>query len=134
MSVTFTDNSAQYLAELNTATKAALEAVGNQAVSHAKQNVTAAGRIASGTMRDSISHKVQGDTVYIGTNVSYAIYNEMGTGVYIAGGRKSPWAYKDAEGNWHWTRGMRPIHFLKNAAANHIQEFRAIILKYLKGG
>lgn len=48
MSVTFTDNSAQYLAELNTATKAALEAVGNQAASFAKNNVLAAGRIASG--------------------------------------------------------------------------------------
>ena len=134
MSVTFRDNSAQYLAELNTATKAALEAVGNQAVSFAKNNVLAAGRIASGTMRDSINHKVHGDTVYIGTNVKYAIYNEMGTGIYIAGGRQSPWAYKDAEGNWHRTRGMRPIHFLKNAAANNVQDFRAIILKYLKGG
>lgn len=134
MPVVFTDNSPETLRELERASKAALEAVGNQAVSFAKNNVLAAGRIATGTMHDKIDHKVQGDTVYIGTNVKYAIYNEMGTGVYIAGGRKSPWAYKDAEEKWHWTRGMRPIHFLKNAAANHIQEFRAIILKYLKGG
>lgn len=134
MPVVFTDNSPETLRELERASKAALEAVGNQAASFAKNNVLAAGRIATGTMRDKIDHKVQGDTVYIGTNVKYAIYNEMGTGIYIAGGRQSPWAYKDAEGNWHRTRGMRPIHFLKNAAANNVQIFRAIILKYLKGG
>lgn len=134
MSVTFRDNSAQYLAEFDTATKAALEAVGNQAVSHSKQIVASAGRIDTHTMIDSISHKVQGMTVYIGTSVRYAIYNEMGTGIYIAGGRKSPWSYQDGEGNWHRTRGMRPIHFIKNCVANYINEYREIIKKYLKGG
>ena len=134
MSVKFTDNSAQYLSEFDRVTKAALEAIGNQAVSHAKDNVTAAGRVATGTMRDSIDHKVVEDKCYIGTNVRYAIYNEMGTGIYIAGGRKTPWSYQDGKGNWHRTRGMAPIHFLKNAVANHMKEYAAIVQRFLKGG
>lgn len=134
MSVTFTDNSAQYLSEFDRVTKAALEAIGNQAVSHAKNNVAAADRVATGTMRDSIDHKVVGETCYIGTNTRYAIYNELGTGIFIAGGRKSPWAYKDAEGNWHRTQGMPGIHFLKNAVANHMKEYAAIVQRFLKGG
>ena len=134
MSVLFTDNSAQYLSEVDTVCKAALEAIGNQAVSHAKSNVTAAGRVATGAMRDSIDHKVVDNTCYIGTNISYALFNEMGTGIYIGGGRKTPWAYQDAAGEWHWTRGMRPIHFLKNAVAGHMSEFAAILQRFLKGG
>lgn len=134
MPFTFKDNSAQYLSEVDSVCKAALEAIGNQGVSYAKNNVTAAGRIATGNMRKDISHEVVGNTCYIGTNVSYAIYNELGTGIYIAGGRKSPWAYKDAEGKWHRTRGMPGIHFLKNAVANHMREFTAILQIFLKKG
>lgn len=134
MSVTFTDNSAQTIAELERDTKAAMEAIGNQAVSHAKSNVAEAGRIATGDMRDSIDHKVIDKICYFGTNIKYAIYNEMGTGIYIAGGRQTPWRYKDGKGEWHTTRGMRPIHFIKNAVANHISEYKAIVVRILKGG
>lgn len=134
MSVTFTDNSAKYLAEFDAACRAGLEAIGNQAVSHAKQNIDSAGRVATHNLIDSVSHKVQNKSCFVGTNVSYAIYNEIGTGIYIAGGRKTPWHYKDAEGNWHTTKGMPPIHFLKNAVANHVNEYIAILKKYLKGG
>ena len=134
MSVTFKDNSAQTLRDLDRLTKASLEACGNQAVSHAKQNITTAGRIDTGAMRDSVTHKVIDKICYIGTNIRYAIYNELGTGIYISGGRKTPWAYQDEKGNWHRTRGLRPIHFLKNAVANHAKEFKAIITRILKDG
>ena len=134
MSVTFTDNSAAYLADVDRASKAALEAMGNQAVSYAKNNVAAAGRVATGAMRDSIDHKVVEKSCYIGTNTKYALYNEMGTGIYVAGGRRTPWSYQDGEGNWHTTRGMVGIHFLKNAVANHMSEYAAILQKFLRGG
>lgn len=134
MAVKFIDNSAQFLADLEIQRKAGLEACGNQAVSHSKSIITSAGRIATGNMHDHVDHKVQDEVCYVGTNTRYAIYNEMGTGIYIAGGRKTPWHYKDAEGEWHTTKGMPPIHFIKNSLANFIAEYKAIFIKHLRGG
>ena len=128
------DNSAEVLQELERKVQAALEACGQQAVSHAKQNITAAGRVDTGTLRNSVNHIVQNDICYVGTNTDYAIYNEFGTGIHAEGGkgRKTPWAYQDSKGKWHRTSGMKPIHFLKNAIANHINEYKGIIEQYLK--
>ena len=133
MSVTFTDNSAEFLQALEIQTLAGLEACGNQAVSHSKQIVMQNRQSHTGKLLD-INHKVVGETCYVGTNTRYAIYHEMGTGIYIAGGRKTPWHYQDGEGTWHTTRGLRPIHFIKNAVANYTNEYVAIIKKYLRGG
>ena len=137
MQVEINDFTEEVLAALNRQTEAALEAVGQQAETHAKQNLKAAGRIDTGTLRNSITHKVQmsEDAVYIGTNVHYAIYNEIGTGIYTdgGGGRKTPWRYQDAKGNWHTTHGIKPTHFLKNAAQDHADEYRGIVKRYLEG-
>jgi hypothetical protein len=137
MDVEITDNSEEVLDALQRQIAAALEACGNQAVSHSKQIVTAASRIDTGALRNSINHRVTMDekACYIGTNQDYAIYNEFGTGIYAdGGGRQSPWSYKDDQGKWHRTRGMKPIHFLKDAIAKHTDEYKAIIKQYLKGG
>lgn len=138
MPVEINDFTDDVLAALNRQTEAALEAVGQQAVTHAKQNLKAAGRNDTGTLQNSITHKVQMSekAVYVGTNVHYAIYNEMGTGIYTdgGGGRQTPWRYQDAKGNWHTTRGIKPTHFLKNAAQDHKEEYRAIIESQLKNG
>ena len=131
---TLDDHSDAVINALKRQTLAALEAVGNQAVSHAKEVITSEGRVDTGALRNSVDHKVlEGEkAVYIGTNQDYAIYNEYGTGIYAdGGGRTSPWFYVDAKGDGHWTRGMRPIHFIKNACANHIEEYKAIIARYL---
>lgn len=125
------DNSPQVLAALENQIKAALEACGQQAVTHSKQNITSAGRRRSGTLINSMDHLVREKTCYIGTNTRYAIYNEVGTGIY-AGGRQTPWSYQDEQGNWHRTRGMKGIHFLKNAVAGHASEYIGIIKQYLK--
>lgn len=134
MDVEFVDNSPQVLQELRSKVEAALEAVGNQAVSHSKANITAASRVDTGAMRNSMNHLVQEDTCYVGTNQEYAIYHEFGTGIYTdgGGGRQTPWSYQDAHGKWHRTRGMKPIHFLKNAIADHTDEYRQIIEQQLK--
>lgn len=133
--VKITDNSKEILEASAEQIQAALEAVGNQAVSHAKSNITAASRVNTGALRNSMNHLVIGDTCHVGTNQSYAIYNEVGTGIYAegGGGRQTPWAYQDANGNWHMTRGMKAIHFLKDAIANNISEFKHIITNILKG-
>lgn len=132
--VNLTDNRDAVLASLKQQIEAGLEACGNQAVSHAKSNITEAGRVDTGAMRNSISHIVQDEVCYVGTNQEYAPYHEYGTGIYAdGGGRQSPWAYQDNKGDWHMTRGMKPIHFLKNAIADHLAEYKAIINKFLKG-
>ena len=130
------DNTSQILNELEQKCQAALEACGQQAVSHSKQNITAASRVDTGALRNSMNHKVDSGAkvCYVGTNQSYAIYNELGTGIYAEGGkgRKTPWRYVDAKGEGHWTRGMKPIHFLKNAIQDHADEYKAIIEEQLK--
>lgn len=127
-----TDNSAETLASFEENMLRALEACGIQAVSHAKQNVTEASRINTGAMRNSINHRVAGKDAYVGTNISYAKFHELGTGIYIAGGRKSPWAYQGSDGEWHWTRGIPPIHFIKRSVEEHIAEYKEIFLKFLR--
>lgn len=128
------DNSDAVLRELETQIQAALEACGNQAVSHAKKNITEAGRVDTGSMRNRMTHQVEGDTCYVGTNNEYAIYHELGTGIYTdgGGGRQTGWFYVDAKGKGHFTRGMKPIHFLKNALTNHISEYQKIFEQQLK--
>ena len=132
--VQFTDNSPQVLQDLRNKIEAALEACGNQAVSHAKNIIAAASRIDSSNLHNRIDHLVQGNDCYVGTNVEYAIYHEFGTGIYCdgGGGRQTPWSYQDAHGDWHRTRGIKPIHFLKNAIAAHTSEYQQIIEQQLK--
>lgn len=144
--IKISDYSPEVLAALQKQVEAALEAVGNQAVGYSQDIITEniprhAGswyvpQMGAG-LRGSISHKVAMDesAVYVGTDNEHAIYNEYGTGIYDdGGGRQSPWSYKDERGNWHRTRGMRPIHFLRDAIAKHLDEYKQIIERYLRGG
>ena len=89
----------------------------------------------TGRLRNSITHAVKEDAVYIGSNLSYAPFVELGTGIYASDGqgRKSPWAYRDSKGKWHWTRGIKPHHMLKKAASEHDSEYKTIIENILKG-
>lgn len=144
ISVRIEDNSGQVIEEKNRVIEAILEAIGNQCVSHAKQNVTAgvprnakSWYTPTGNLRNSISHQVEmsEEAVYVGTNVEYAIYNEYGTGKYAddGKGRQSPWVYIGSDGEKHITNGMKPLHFLRNAAQDHVDEYKAIAERYLKG-
>ena len=114
----------------------ALEAIGIQCESHAKANITESGRVDTGRMRNSVTHQVvpSENAVYIGSNLEYALYNEVGTGIYAegGGGRKDPWLYQDDKGEWHRTVGMKPIHFLKRAASEHEDEYIRIAEQYMK--
>ncbi|MBR0092116.1 MAG: HK97 gp10 family phage protein [Lachnospiraceae bacterium] len=115
----------------------ALEAVGIQCQSHAVKNIKSARRVDTGRLAGSITHIVEPyePAVYVGTNVEYAIYNEVGTGIFAEGsGRETPWRYVDDEGVWHWTRGMKPIHFLRDAVDDHKEEYTNIIKEQLKSG
>ena len=86
----------------------------------AKQNCPA----NTGQLRQSIKHKVNGSVGVIGTNVEYAPYVEIGTGIYstLGNGRQTPWKYKDAKGEWHTTRGMKSHPYLKPALDSNISQ------------
>lgn len=99
--IQITDNSPEVLAAVKIAVKRALYGIGAAAEGYAKQNET---RIDTGRLRNSITHQ-EGDTfTAIGTNVEYAAAHELGT-----------------------SRGITPLHYLKNAAANHTGEYKEII-------
>lgn len=135
LKITIRNNSDKLLHELENKKAAILEAIGIQAEANAALNLNRAERIDTGRLINSITHTVAGDTVYIGTNIEYGVWNEVGTGIYAddGQGRKSPWAYQDSKGQWHNTKGLKPVHFLKNAVSEHIDEYKQIAESILKG-
>ena len=123
--VNITDNSGELLRILEGRKAAALEAIGITAEGYAKIRTP----VDTGRLRNSITHAVKGNDVYIGTNVEYAVWLELGTGIYASdgNGRQSPWGYYDRNGKYHVTRGTKPRHMLKKAASEHTQEYKDII-------
>lgn len=134
------DNADAIRAAKDEQVQAALEAVGIQAQSHAQNNITAgvprwpSWYTPTGDLRNSMEHEVVGnDTVVIGTDLEYAIYNEMGTGKFAEGGGSPPWKYMGSDGQWHYTEGITPLHFLRDAMQDHLDEYKQIIEQYLRG-
>ena len=128
MNINFIDNSEEVLDALHEAAERALEKCGLTAEGYAKK----ATPVDTGNLRNSISHKVQKDTMYVGTNVEYAPYVEFGTGKYYPGGRPDPWVYRDEKGNWHRTIGVKAKPFIKPSVADHKQQYFDIIEQELK--
>lgn len=83
-----------------------LEMAGQYVENTAKENITKMGAVDTGTLKNSITHNVEGNIVEIGTNVEYAPFVHSGT--------------SKMEG--------RP--FLQNAVDEHMTE----ILEYIKKG
>lgn len=139
-----TNNSGKLLQAVREYRDEKLEEIGQRAEDYA-QRLTPVGTPEStgiagyrgGTLRKSITHKVVDDTVYVGSNAKspegapYAIYVELGTGIYATdgNGRKSPWVWVDKNGKAHYTRGMEPKHMLKKSIADHLDEYKKIIKK-----
>lgn len=86
----------------------------------------------SGDLRRSIESKVEGDRGIVFTPLEYAPYVEYGTGLFAeSGGRTNvPWVYKDDEGNWHSTSGMKPHPYMRPA----LNDNREKIVKLIKEG
>ena len=116
--------------ELEKACIRALEKCGMVAEGYAKRLTP----VDTGNLRNSITHEVDTEelAVYIGSNVEYAAYVELGTGQYTEGGRPTPWVYRDEEGRYHHTHGQQARPFLKPAVANHLDTYRKIIEEELE--
>lgn len=118
------DNTGEILSALHNAVDRGLRACGEVAVSYAQDKCPA----DTGALRGSITYSVNGEDCYIGTNVEYAPYIEFGTGKYAEnGGRMTPWAFKDRNGDWHMTEGVKPARFLRSACTEHTDEYIRIL-------
>ena len=132
MRIDVVNNSVQVGEAFRAACLRALERCGMEAEGYAKDLAP----VDTGRLRNGISHAVSEDEMaaYVGTNVSYAPYVELATGIYADGGRPTPWVYQDANGNWHWTRGNPAQPFLAPAVKDHQQTYRNIIEDELQNG
>lgn len=99
------DNSALVKDGLKSAFARALERIGLQAEGYAKDLCP----VDTGNLRNSITHTSDGKAAYIGTNVEYAPYVELGT------------------------RRMAAQPYLKPAAANHTGTYANIVKDELGG-
>ncbi len=90
-----------------------------------------------GALKQSLTYALDlaKKTVTIGSNLFYSVYVELGTGIFAekGNGRKTPWVWKDFNGKWHFTRGMKAANdgkgFLRPAVENHIDELREIAVQ-----
>lgn len=104
ISISINDYSDEVLRKLADKIPVALEKCGLVAEGYSKRLCP----VDTGNLRNSITHEVRGKTVYIGTNVEYAVYVEMGTS------------------------RTRSQPYLKPAIQNNVKEYQEIIVNTLK--
>ncbi|MBR0340734.1 MAG: HK97 gp10 family phage protein [Oscillospiraceae bacterium] len=130
--IDLTDNFERAIEEFNKVCQAGLEEVGQRVETYASAlcpvgttESTGVQHYSGGTLRQSITHKVVDYEVYIGSNLYHAAFVEHGTGIYADNGqgRQSPWVWRDKNGDYHWTRGIEPQHFLLKAVTEHDNEY-----------
>ena len=132
MSVEIQDNSGEVSAAIKAALLRGLEKCGLVAEGYAKRLCP----VDTGNLRNSITHVVdeQEPAAIIGTDSEYGAYVCLGTGKYADGGRPTPWVYKDAKGQFHWTAGNKAQPFLKPAVSDHAEQYQDILKKELENG
>ena len=148
-SVRIEDHSEEYIEEMKRKVEAFLMSIGETAASAAADIPNFP--VDTGRLKESINwatahHYGSGDTpqqlpeeetVYIGTNVDYAIWHEIGTGDFASqgGGRTGGWVFKDKQGNWHRTHGVPARHFIQyGAQSNWNDGLKTQLENYLKNG
>ena len=106
--IKFTSNVNDILRRMEKGKRNALTAIGATAETHTKENITADKLVDTGRLRNSISHTVDGEAAYIGTNVEYAPYLELGT------------------------KKITAHHYLKRAVTEHKDEYKELAVEAIK--
>ena len=104
MSYTYKDNTDEVLSALERAKKRGLEAIGLVAEGHAKKLTP----VDTGRLRNSISHATDDEAAYIGTNVEYGPYVELGSPT------------------------IKAHHMLQKAATEHTSEYKRLMEDSMK--
>ena len=104
MSYETKDNTKEVLSALDKAIERGLEAIGLTAEGHAKKITP----VDTGRLRNSISHAIDKEAAYIGTNVEYAPYVELGA------------------------RGRTGVHMLQRSASEHTAEYKKLMEDSMK--
>ncbi|MEI3415598.1 MAG: hypothetical protein V8Q88_10565 [Christensenellales bacterium] len=134
------DNSAEFLAELERTKARALETIGQQAERYAKDKcpvgtVESTGKkgYIGGTLRNSITHRVDGDVMSLGSNVEYAPYVSLGTGPYFEA--PPEWEqFTTTRGSGVGKSYVRPRPYIRPAIEDHREEYKEIMRDELSGG
>lgn len=97
-------------------TKEVHEAVSRSAITVQRQARIEA-PVDTGVLRGGIATKLSTFSAIIAPGAKYAIYVHEGTGKYARNGmgRKTPWAYKGADGRVRFTVGTNPNPFMERA-------------------
>ena len=123
--------------EVEEAIKAAAEAFLHEAAGEMEAQVKRNTAVDTGQLKRSWSYIVDKSKLeaYIGSPLENAIWEEFGTGEFAlnGNGRKTPWSYQDAKGNWHYTTGKRPRRALHNAHITMKPKISAIAKKKFGG-
>ena len=113
--ISFIDNSDKVISELERLLVEGLIEAAGEVQEKVKQNTP----VDTGQLKGSWDYRVDESKLEatIGSPLENAIFTEYGTGEYALedNGRKGGWKYKDAEGEWHYTRGKPPMRMLHNA-------------------
>lgn len=103
-----TNNAGLILSEKDAAVIRALTKIGILAEGYAKKALTDQKAVDTGRLRNSVAWAILDDSVYIGTNVEYAPYVELGTSKMAA----------------------RP--YLRPAVTDHVDKYKAVVRSELK--
>jgi hypothetical protein len=139
-------NAKQVKEEARNAVLAALEAIGQQAVSHAKNYLKEAGRIDTGLLRNSITYALSGQppnvSSYTASNASkYGGRTGILNGSYKGNAPNDPENQKAVYIGTNveyapyveaGTDRMAATHYLQRAVTEHSDEYKRIAEQYMK--
>lgn len=131
------DNTQQALKAVEEAAEMMMEAIGIKAEKYAKAlcpvgtpESTGIKGYRGGTLRNSITHVANKDSVQIGSNVEYAPYVELGTGPFFT--PPPDWEkFGSSKGGGGGHGYVHPRKFLQPAIQNHAKEYEKMCQKIL---
>lgn len=140
MSVRITDNSAAFLSEMQRKKGVVLEKIGELSETYAKMlcpvgtpESTGIKGYRGGTLRDSITHDVDGDEMLLGSNVKYAPYVELGTGPHFV--PPPEWEqFTTTRGSGVGHSYVRARPYIRPAIEEHRDEYKDLTEHEMRGG